>query len=182
MELPVITVDPAAFREGIKRACADMGCPGSWGFVEKLAEFGAAGYGLGEGFEKGAQSFLSKLRGKDREPEYEMVRKKSLLRRLLPWALAAGGGALALQYGNAWGRHAAATGNDRGPIKGTAKAILEAATGHKFKYVGKGNIAPKDEYHSPMYNDEYNNLVTYGDKNGPSFYDRISERPSMPGA
>ena len=103
MELPAITVDLAAFREGVKRACADMGRPGSWGFVEKLAEFGAAGSGLGEGFEKGAQSFLSRLSLGGGDSDYETARRKSLLRRMLPWALAVGGGAAVPIWGAAAG-------------------------------------------------------------------------------
>ncbi len=142
----------------------------------KMAEIGALSSCLGDGFVKGAAGFLSR---DDDDDDDGIPRKKSILRKMLPWIVAAGGGALALKYGDLWGRHAAAAGIDDGPVKGTLKAIAEAATGHKFRYRGNEKRPPRDFYHSPMSNKEYSNYVVYGTTGDPGMYDSLGETPPV---
>lgn len=172
-----IRTDMSSFADGVRRYCASVGRPDMSGLILKAAEFSEAAGVCGDSFVKGAASVLDKLRAAsgDRDAEYETVRKKSLLRKLLPWLAAAGGTTLALQYGNAWGRHAQAVGDSNGPVTGTLKAIAEAATGQKFRYKGRSNIVRRDNYHSPMTNGEYDNHVRYGTRSDPSAhnYDRL---------
>jgi hypothetical protein len=84
----------------------------------KLAEYRKSIRSNPDAFVQGIRSFCKTAQYKEEE--------KSLFDKILPWALAIGGGYLALKGGEYWGRHAHATNNQNGPVKGPIVGFLKA--------------------------------------------------------
>lgn len=155
------TEERRAFASGIANFCSRNGTPEFSEPLAKFAEHSAA-------FELDPVSFAAGFDGFVKKAYDEDMR--GMFRRLLPWLLVPATIYGAAKLGDMWGRHAYATGNDRGPVLGPLTGMLERFSGTGLHYVGRRNaMAISSDWKSrPMTAVEHERLHRTGSTTDPN--------------